>query len=70
MLNIYDADVFKLPDRSGATFNGLAPTHVPQTRFAKGNYFLLQGRAPFSRLIYPMPQAGGLGVHLTIDLGG
>lgn len=53
-----------------ATFNGLAPTHVPQTRFAKGNYFLLQGRAPFSRLIYPMPQAGGLGVHLTIDLGG
>jgi len=53
-----------------ATFNGLAPDLVPQTRFAKGNYFLLQGRAPFSRLIYPMPQAGGLGVHLTIDLGG
>jgi L-2-hydroxyglutarate oxidase LhgO len=53
-----------------ATFEGLAPIHVPQTRFAKGNYFLLQGRAPFSRLIYPMPQAGGLGVHLTIDLGG
>jgi L-2-hydroxyglutarate oxidase LhgO len=53
-----------------ASFSGLAPIHVPQTRFAKGNYFLLQGRAPFSRLIYPMPQAGGLGVHLTIDLGG
>ena len=53
-----------------ASCSGLAPDLVPQTRFAKGNYFLLQGRAPFSRLIYPMPQAGGLGVHLTIDLGG
>jgi L-2-hydroxyglutarate oxidase LhgO len=53
-----------------ATFSGLTAQHVPQTHFAKGNYFLLQGRAPFSRLIYPMPQAGGLGVHLTIDLGG
>ena len=53
-----------------ANFSGLAARHVPQTHFAKGNYFLLQGRAPFSRLIYPMPQAGGLGVHLTLDLGG
>ena len=53
-----------------ASFSGLAPDLVPQTRFAKGNYFLLQGRAPFSRLIYPMPQAGGLGVHLTLDLAG
>lgn len=38
--------------------------------FTKGNYFRLQGRAPFSRLIYPVPEAGGLGVHLTLDLGG
>ena len=53
-----------------ASFSGLAPDLVPQTRFAKGSYFLLQGRAPFSRLIYPMPQAGGLGVHLTLDLAG
>ena len=53
-----------------ANFSGLPAQHVPQTRFAKGNYFSLQGRAPFSRLIYPMPQAGGLGVHLTLDLGG
>ena len=53
-----------------ANFSGLAAHHVPTTRFAKGNYFSLQGRAPFSRLIYPMPQAGGLGVHLTLDLGG
>jgi len=49
---------------------GLAPEHVPQAYFAKGNYFTLSGRAPFSHLIYPVPQAAGLGVHLTLDLGG
>ena len=37
---------------------------------AKGNYFSLSGRSPFSRLIYPMPTPGGLGVHLTLDLAG
>jgi L-2-hydroxyglutarate oxidase LhgO len=36
----------------------------------KGNYYTLPGRSPFSRLVYPMPIAGGLGVHVTIDLGG
>lgn len=51
-------------------FDGLDPSHVPQARFAKGNYFTLAGRAPFSRLIYPVPEAAGLGVHLTLDLGG
>lgn len=49
---------------------GLAPEHVPEPRYAKGNYFSLRGRAPFSRLIYPLPEAAGLGVHLTLDLGG
>ncbi|EFL89574.1 NAD(P)/FAD-dependent oxidoreductase [Ahrensia sp. R2A130] len=39
-------------------------------RYAKGNYYRLSGRAPFSRLIYPVPQPGGLGVHLTLDLAG
>ena len=39
-------------------------------RYAKGNYFQLLGRAPFTRLIYPVPERGGLGVHLTLDLGG
>jgi L-2-hydroxyglutarate oxidase LhgO len=53
-----------------ARFAGLAPQHVPQAHFAKGNYFTLAGRSPFSRLIYPVPEAAGLGVHLTIDLGG
>lgn len=42
----------------------------PAMRFAKGNYFGLNGRAPFSRLVYPVPEPGGLGVHLTLDMGG
>ena len=53
-----------------ARFGGLAPQHVPTAFYAKGNYFTLTGRAPFSRLIYPVPEAAGLGVHLTLDLGG
>ena len=53
-----------------ARLQGLAAHHVPQAYFAKGNYFTLAGRAPFSHLIYPVPQAAGLGVHLTLDLGG
>ena len=38
--------------------------------YAKGSYFRLSGRSPFNRLIYPAPQPGGLGVHLTLDLSG
>ena len=53
---------------------GLPPAHCPPvpTRWAKGNYFTLAGRAPFSRLIYPVVErdAPSLGVHLTLDLGG
>jgi len=51
-------------------FEGLPPSAVPVEHFAKGNYFTLSGRAPFGRLVYPVPEPGGLGVHLTIDLGG
>lgn len=51
-------------------FEGLPPAAVPNAYFAKGSYFTLSGRAPFSRLVYPVPEPGGLGVHLTIDLGG
>ncbi|MFN4349331.1 MAG: NAD(P)/FAD-dependent oxidoreductase [Hylemonella sp.] len=51
-------------------FEGLDPQHVPTAYYAKGNYFTLAGRSPFTRLIYPVPEAAGLGVHLTIDLGG
>jgi L-2-hydroxyglutarate oxidase LhgO len=49
---------------------GLPPQSVPPLHYAKGNYYALAGRAPFSRLIYPVPEAAGLGVHLTLDLGG
>ncbi|MFD1693895.1 NAD(P)/FAD-dependent oxidoreductase [Roseibium aestuarii] len=48
-----------------ASLPDLAP---PKAHFAKGSYFKLTGRAPFARLIYPMPEPGGLGVHLTLDL--
>lgn len=51
-------------------FEGLDARHVPGEFYAKGNYFTLAGRSPFSRLIYPVPEAAGLGVHLTVDLGG
>jgi L-2-hydroxyglutarate oxidase LhgO len=51
-------------------FSGLAPAQVPPSYYCKGNYFTLSQRAPFSRLIYPVPEAAGLGVHLTLDLGG
>ena len=49
---------------------GMPSQLVPGAYYAKGNYFTLSGRSPFSRLIYPVPVPGGLGVHLTIDLGG
>ena len=50
--------------------HGLPAASVPPLHYAKGNYYSLAGRAPFSRLIYPVPEAAGLGVHLTLDLGG
>jgi L-2-hydroxyglutarate oxidase LhgO len=49
---------------------GFPQQHCPTPHYAKGNYYALAGRAPFSRLIYPLPEPGGLGVHLTLDLGG
>ncbi|MEF7613864.1 NAD(P)/FAD-dependent oxidoreductase [Aquincola sp. MAHUQ-54] len=53
-----------------ARIEGLAASHVPPAHGCKGSYFSLAGRAPFTRLIYPVPEAAGLGVHLTLDLGG
>ena len=53
-----------------ARIEGLEARHVPSGHLCKGNYFTLIGRAPFSRLIYPVPEAAGLGVHLTLDLAG
>jgi L-2-hydroxyglutarate oxidase LhgO len=43
---------------------------IPCAYLAKGNYFSCSARAPFSRLIYPVPEPGGLGVHLTLDMAG
>ena len=50
--------------------DGLDAGTIPRERFAKGNYYALTGRSPFTRLIYPVPEPGGLGVHLTLDLAG
>lgn len=50
---------------------GLEAAHVPPRVLAKGSYYALAaGRSPFSRLVYPVPVEGGLGVHLTLDLAG
>lgn len=50
--------------------DGFPPEHIPPLVLAKGNYFAYAGRPVFSRLIYPTPVDGGLGVHVTIDLSG
>ena len=49
---------------------GFPKEKAPKEYYAKGNYYSLQGRPPFSRLIYPVPEPGGLGVHVTLDLAG
>lgn len=51
-------------------FKGLPAKAVPTGYYCKGNYYTLTGRAPFSHLIYPAPEAAGLGVHVTLDLAG
>jgi L-2-hydroxyglutarate oxidase LhgO len=43
---------------------------LPQPRFAKGNYFVCRGKSPFTHLVYPIPEDGGLGIHATLDLAG
>src|SRR6202047_31403 len=52
------------------SIDGMAIDLIPPAYLAKGNYFSCQARAPFSHLIYPVPEPGGLGVHLTLDLAG
>ncbi|WP_028463078.1 NAD(P)/FAD-dependent oxidoreductase [Nocardia sp. 348MFTsu5.1] len=54
-----------------AQLDGFPATSLPPRHYAKGNYYTPAGvKVPFSRLIYPIPVDGGLGVHLTLDLGG
>lgn len=49
---------------------GVPATSIPGQYFAKGHYFTLRGPSPFAHLVYPVPEPGGLGVHVTLDLGG
>jgi L-2-hydroxyglutarate oxidase LhgO len=52
------------------TIDAMPHDRIPTAYFAKGNYFSCTARAPFSHLIYPVPEPGGLGVHLTLDMAG
>lgn len=52
------------------SIEGMPVEMIPAAYLAKGNYFSCSVRAPFARLIYPVPEPGGLGVHLTLDLAG
>lgn len=51
-------------------WEGMPASVVPRAYWSKGHYFAYSGRNPFSRLIYPLPDAAGLGVHLTLDMAG
>ena len=53
-----------------AAIEGYRAQLAPGEFYAKGNYYSLRGRSPFSRLVYPVPEPGGLGVHVTLDLAG
>jgi L-2-hydroxyglutarate oxidase LhgO len=56
--------------RVAAALRGFPQQKIPPCHYAKGNYYTLAGRSPFTHLIYPVPEAAGLGVHLTLDLAG
>jgi L-2-hydroxyglutarate oxidase LhgO len=56
--------------RVARAMTGFPADAIPPLRAAKGHYFSLAGAAPFSRLVYPVPMDGGLGIHLTLDLAG
>ncbi|WP_459948882.1 NAD(P)/FAD-dependent oxidoreductase [Denitratisoma sp. agr-D3] len=56
--------------RVAASVLGFPQDRIPPTHWAKGNYYAHGAKIPFSHLIYPVPEPGGLGVHLTLDLGG
>jgi L-2-hydroxyglutarate oxidase LhgO len=52
------------------SLQGLPKESIPPQHFAKGHYFVLSGKSPFRRMVYPVPVPGGLGVHVTLDLAG
>lgn len=49
---------------------GCGGESAPKAYYAKGHYFTLSGKSPFSRLVYPIAEAGGLGIHVTLDMAG
>mmetsp|Transcript_11694 Transcript_11694/g.35641 ORF Transcript_11694/g.35641 Transcript_11694/m.35641 type:complete len:367 (+) Transcript_11694:170-1270(+) len=57
-------------NKVAASIKGYDHGSIPPIKYTKGNYFVLSGKAPASRLVYPIPVPGGLGIHLTLDLGG
>jgi L-2-hydroxyglutarate oxidase LhgO len=52
------------------SISGFPAAHIPREYYARGQYFVLSGRSPFQRLVYPIAEPGGLGVHVTLDLAG
>jgi len=56
--------------RVARAIDGVAAGSIPPAYLCKGNYFRLATKSPFSRLVYPLPEAAGLGVHVTLDLAG
>jgi L-2-hydroxyglutarate oxidase LhgO len=56
--------------RVAGLLEGFAADNVPARRLAIGHYYTLAGRSPFSRLVYPVADQHGLGIHVTLDLGG
>lgn len=59
----------RAPSVAGS-IDGFEKRFIPRELYAKGNYYSLARKSPFSRLIYPVPEPGGLGVHVTLDLAG
>lgn len=53
-----------------ANLAGFPGDKIPPRHIAVGHYFTLSGAAPFEHLIYPVPEEGGLGIHVTLDVGG
>ena len=49
---------------------GLPVASIPRQYLARGHYYTLSGKSPFSRLVYPVAEMGGLGIHVTLDLAG
>ena len=55
---------------TAASIEGFPVAQIPRAHYARGHYFSTTGRTAFRHLVYPIPEAGGLGVHLTLDLAG